>query len=67
MLDKLTDWDAKQRRRLVYLYQLAQDHPTPHGRKVAAIEHARLTQYMADVWDGWQSVKLALWPEKEKV
>jgi hypothetical protein len=63
-LNRLQTWDKKKRRQLEYLYHLAANHPTPHGRKRAAIMHAGLVAYMLDVHDAFKAVKTALWPEE---
>lgn len=65
-LDRLADWDSRTRRRLAYLYAMSKDHPTSHGRRMARFEYKSLEMHMADTWDSWKQIKLALFPEKEK-
>lgn len=65
-LNRLQAWDAKIRKRLDYWYRMASEHPTPDGRKRAAIEHARLTNYCNDIHEAFHALKIALWPENKE-
>jgi len=65
-LDRLTDWDARQRRKLAYLYRMGEEHPTRAGRKRAMKQWRDLNNYIEDVHGAWQSIRLALWPSREE-
>jgi hypothetical protein len=60
----IADKDKIMRGQLNVLWRHAQEHPTSVGRARAHKQFVSLTNYLNDLWEGWQAVSVALWPKE---